>query len=207
MIRSFGWFIRKRTGVWSVVFFFFFLINGIGLWKGVYYVSSVLKSSSVLILLCSSRECPPRSLSHYITCGRNFCRCPVPAPPASPTTTTTPAAATGVTGREQSSPSPPPSPSIHPSSSLPFPSPIPRIFFFSLSFHALCASGEFPLGLLPSRHRAFPPLSFLSPYPRSLNPSPTGCISQPSRFPISPRNLIYVVIHTKKPLPPFPSLV
>lgn len=110
--------------------FLFFLINGIGLWKGVYYVSSVLKSSSVLILLCSSRECPPRSLSHYITCGRNFCRCPVPAPPASPTTTTTPAAATGVTGREQSSPSPPPSPSIHPSSFLPFPSPIPRIFFF-----------------------------------------------------------------------------
>lgn len=98
--------------------------------------------------------------------------------------------------------------SIHPSivfSAISIPH--PPYIFFSLSFHALCASGEFPLGLLPSRHRAFPPLSFLSPYPRSLNPSPTGCISQPSRFPISPRNLIYVVIHTKKPLPPFPSLV
>lgn len=111
--------------------------------------------------------------------------------PASPTTTT-PAAAATVTGREQ------PSPSLlhlHPSihrrffyhfHSIPIP-PSPRIYFFpplSLFPRALCFR-QIPTGLTPQSPSRFPsPLnSLFSPYPRSLNPSPTECISQPSLIP------------------------
>lgn len=115
------------------------------------------------------------------------------------------AAATTVTGREQSSPSPPPSPSIHPSSFLPFASPIPRIFFSLSTRPVLPANSHWaysPVAIALSLPSHFS-LAFSLPA-RSLKPSPTGCISQPSRFPLSPRNLIYVVIHTKESFFPVP---